>query len=115
MCGKRVIDTVTNQICVSAKEALGDKLEKVVLFGSYARGDYDEESDIDVMVLADIQPEEADDTYNKIRGLMGDYSLDLEYGVVISLIIVCSTIYREYIDILPFYMNVRKEGVELYA
>lgn len=31
----------------------GSKLKRVILFGSYARGDYDEESDIDVMFLID--------------------------------------------------------------
>ncbi len=28
-----------------------EKLKRVILFGSYARGDYDEELDIDVMFL----------------------------------------------------------------
>jgi predicted nucleotidyltransferase len=32
---------------------LGDKLYKIILFGSYARGDNDNESDIDIMVLSE--------------------------------------------------------------
>jgi predicted nucleotidyltransferase len=40
MCDKAVLDTITKKVCVSAREVLGDKLEKVVLFGSYARGDF---------------------------------------------------------------------------
>jgi predicted nucleotidyltransferase len=113
MCDKAVLDTITKKVCISAREVLSNKLEKVVLFGSYARGDYDKDSDVDIMVLADIQPEDADKTRDKIRGLMGN--LGLEYDVLISLHMVCSMYFHQYIDILPFYMNVQKDGVELYA
>lgn len=33
------------------KDILHDKLTKIILYGSYARGDYKENSDIDIMVL----------------------------------------------------------------
>ena len=29
---------------------------KVILYGSYARGDYQDDSDIDIMILLDIKP-----------------------------------------------------------
>jgi uncharacterized protein len=113
MCDKAVLDEVTKRVCAAAKEVLGDKLEKVVLFGSYARGDYHEWSDIDIMILADIQPEEVDETRKKIRSFMN--YIELEYDVIVSLSMVCSKNYYQYINVLPFYRNVQKEGVELYA
>jgi len=33
------------------KGEYGDKIEKIILFGSYARGDYRGESDVDIIVL----------------------------------------------------------------
>jgi len=45
MCDKAVLNEITERVCAAAKEVLGGKLEKVVLFGSYARGDYREWSD----------------------------------------------------------------------
>ena len=36
------------------KKILGKKLKKVILYGSYARGDYTENSDIDIMVLTSL-------------------------------------------------------------
>jgi len=43
------------------------------------------------------------------------WELDLEHDVLVSLNVTdCATFY-EYIDDLPFYMNVLKEGVELSA
>jgi uncharacterized protein len=113
MCDKAVLDEVTKRVCAAAKEVLGDKLEKVVLFGSYARGDYREWSDIDIMILADIQPEEVDETRKKIRSFMN--YIELEYDTIVSLSMVCSKNYNRYINVLPFYRNVQKEGVELYA
>ncbi|MDR0307349.1 MAG: nucleotidyltransferase domain-containing protein [Chitinispirillales bacterium] len=113
MCDKTVLETITKKICIAAKEVLGGKLEKVVLFGSYARGDYREDSDIDIMILADIALEEESKTRRKIRGLMDH--IDLEYNVLVCLSVTCSSNFYNWINVLPFYMNVQKEGVELYA
>jgi predicted nucleotidyltransferase len=113
VCSKPVLNYITEKLYRSAKGVLGDKLEKVILFGSYARGDYNEESDIDFFVLADIQPEDADEVRDGIRTRMGD--VDLEYDVVTCVHIGCSAIFHKYIDTLPFYRNVQKDGVVLYA
>jgi len=113
MCDKAVLDTITKKVCASAKEVLGSKLEKVVLFGSYARGDYDEESDIDIFVLADIQPEDANQERMKIRASMKN--IELELDVVISLHMACSAIFHRFVGVTPFYKNVVNDGVELYA
>jgi len=49
---------IYNEVSTKVRSALGDKLNKIILYGSYARGDYDVESDIDIMVLADISENE---------------------------------------------------------
>jgi len=113
MCSKEVLNKITEKICIASKEVLGEKLEKVILFGSYARGDYDEESDIDIMVLADIEREEANAVRRKIRDQMG--YLSLEYDVVVSLHMACSVIFHRFVGVMPYYKNVVKDGIELYA
>ena len=45
------INIIVALLANKAKEIASDKLVKVILYGSYARGDYEEWSDIDVMVL----------------------------------------------------------------
>jgi len=113
MCDKAVLDEITSRVCAAAKEVLGDKLEKVVLYGSYARGDYNEYSDIDLFVLADIPQEDCCGTGLKICGFSND--LELEHNILICPHVTSSAIFRTYYDTLPFFMNVIKEGVELYA
>ena len=40
------IDIIMNELIEKTIPIFGGKLKKVVLYGSYARGDFDEESDI---------------------------------------------------------------------
>ncbi|GBU23242.1 hypothetical protein R80B4_03159 [Fibrobacteres bacterium R8-0-B4] len=113
LCDKAVLDEVTSRVCAAAKEVLGEKLKKVLLYGSYARGDYDEYSDIDIFILADIPQEECcragSDIYHRIS------MFELEQGLIICPHVTGSAIFHEYSDTLPYYMNVIKEGIELYA
>jgi len=113
MCTKAVLDEITREVAREARRQLGDKLDKVILYGSYARGDYDAESDIDIMVLADIALEERWQTSKLLSRKLG--WLDLKHDVLISLNVTdCATFYK-YLDALPFYGNVMKDGVELHA
>jgi predicted nucleotidyltransferase len=45
------IESIVRDFKVALQGLYGDRLQEVVLYGSYARGDYDEESDIDLMII----------------------------------------------------------------
>lgn len=113
MCTKAELQEIAEKVVQAAKDSLGDKLERVILYGSYARGDYDNESDIDIMVLAKIPLKDRGSERNKIRKLLN--YIDLEYDVVLSLnIIDCETYFR-FFHVEPFYQNIAKDGVVLSA
>ena len=103
------ISEITHKVHRAAKSALGDKLDKIVLFGSYARGDYDSESDIDFCIIANVPREETTkwrrDINNRISGI------DIEYDLLVSLHVINSSMFYNHIDVLPFYKNVLQEGV----
>ena len=110
------LDTIVNEISKRVQEVLGDKLKKIILYGSYARGDYEEYSDIDIMVLADIREDDEDermDIRNKMVRISSD--LGLEYDVLISIIVKNHDFFYSWIDVLPFYRNVLKDGILLYG
>ena len=113
MCGQMELDQITSVVVQAAKDSLGDKLDKVILYGSYARGDYNNESDIDIMILADIPLEDRWRTYLEISRLTG--WIDLKYDVLTSINITDCATFIKYSDDLPFYRNVLKEGVLLSA
>ena len=113
MCSKSILNEITSKVSNAAKECLGDKLDKVFLYGSYARGDSFSDSDIDILVLANIPREDTRKIYKKIWSIIGD--LDLEYNVFISIHVTDCTTFYQYANDLPFYMNVLRDGVELSA
>lgn len=93
------------------KDILKDKLSKVILYGSYARGDYKENSDIDIMVLTTLTDAEIEEEKKKIFDLAFDFMM--EYGVDISVIIKNERHFNYWLGVLPFYNNIEKEGVVL--
>lgn len=111
MCTKNQLNIITESIAKLAKEIFGDKLRSVILYGSYARGDYDNESDIDIMILVDIPREEIRLYKEPILCRADD--LGLEYNILVSPYIKDSYTFDKYLGAMPFYQNVQKEGVPI--
>ena len=113
MCSQSVLKEITDKVVQAAKDSLGDKLDKVFLYGSYARGDHNEESDIDIMVLADIPRVDRGIEREKMRKLLG--YVDLELDIVLSINITDCTTFYKYLRVEPFFQNVLRDGVVLSA
>ncbi len=111
MCSQSQLNEILQKVALKSKEIFGSSLNSVILFGSYARGDYEEESDIDILILADIPSHKLSDYREHIDRLCGD--LLWEYGVVVSAIEKDTETYNRYSNILPFYKNIVKEGVKI--
>lgn len=103
------ISSIVYSFAVQCRRILGSKLSKIILYGSYARGDYRSNSDVDVMILVNMTDEEIKMIENDIYDLAFD--IEMETGVDISPIIKNEQHYLYWVDTLPFYRNVRDEGV----
>ncbi len=112
MCDKSQLGEIMNRIVVFSKETFGEKFKNVILYGSYARGDYDDESDIDVMIMVDMSREELVEYRRKINNFCAD--LDLQYNVLLSSKLQSQPFFNEWVNTLPFYQNVIRDGV-MYA
>ena len=67
---------------IEVREFLLRLLKSVILYGSYARGDYTPDSDIDIMILVDLSVEEMD-AYSDALSELGFYSNVQKEGVVL--------------------------------
>ena len=103
--------TLLEQYTEILKGIYGNHLKVVILYGSYARGDYTEDSDIDIMVLTTLTDKEIEQIETEIYDLAFDYLMD--YGVDISVVIKNEEQFNYWLGALPFYDNVRKEGMVL--
>lgn len=90
---------------------LGKDLSAVVLYGSYARGDYIEDSDVDVMVLVKC----SENNIRKYRDRVSDCAFDylMKYGIDISPVIKNEEHFNYWVDHLPYYRSVRDEGIPI--
>ena len=91
----------------------GNKLKAVILYGSVARGTATEESDIDIMVLVDGTAQELRTFEDQLSDVSTDISI--KYFMVFSIIDISYQEYMRWVNTSPFYRNVSKEGVILYA
>ncbi|MDD3337357.1 MAG: nucleotidyltransferase domain-containing protein [Lachnospiraceae bacterium] len=92
-----------------AQKIIGSSLKKIIVYGSYARGDYNENSDIDVMILTSLSDEEIRHIENSIYDLAFNFQMD--YLIDISVIIKNEDQFQYWLGALPFYDNVQREGV----
>ena len=113
MCSQKVLSTITNQIIDAAKGLLGEKLDKVILYGSYARGDYNAESDIDIIVIADVSHEEIKAIEDNLWHI--GWELGYEYDVIVTVFLKDCATFNKFLSAEPFYRNVVKDGVILSA
>ncbi len=93
------------------KALFGTHLKQIMVYGSYARGDYHENSDIDVMILTDID----ENVISKYRDIASDCAFDylMKYGVDISPVVKNADHFEHWKKTVPYYQNVEKEGIRI--
>lgn len=98
-----------HQLSQDVKRALtelyGERLERVILYGSYARGDFHAESDVDYLVVL-CDEVRAGKEVREMASVIGP--LALNYGVEVSIFPVNATTYESGYTL--FYQAIQQEG-----
>ncbi len=100
------IRAIISELESELRALYGPQLVRLVLFGSQARGDAEEGSDIDLLVVL-AGPVDAWEEIERSGRIVSD--LSLKHAVVISCVFVAAERYAS--EESPLLLNVRREGV----
>ena len=87
-----------------------DSTAVIILYGSYARKDNNDNSDIDLLILINKPNLTSQETKNIKYPL---YNIEFEYGKIISPLVLTRNDWETKHRITPFYENVVSEGIVL--
>lgn len=109
----QMIQDHIEQYIAELKKTYGFHLRKIILYGSYARGDFRPDSDIDIMILLDM-PDLELKAYSQELSYM-TYDFNLDHGLDIKPIAKSEAHFKKWVVNYPFYANIQKEGIVLYG
>ena len=109
MCDKSQLNKITGQIIEAYRDIYGQAIKNIVMYGSFARGDFDDESDIDFAAIVEGERQ----VLQKQLEIVWDKASDigLEYDAVVSPVVIAYDEFIQFKDKLPYYQNIDKEGI----
>lgn len=110
---ENILNRLLKSIYRNMNKMVGESLKEVILYGSYARGDYDDESDIDIALIVDMDRPGAEKLLRSLMEYISNFSLDND--VVVSLNCIPEKEFNYYKSAMPYYRNIDREGVRLSA
>jgi predicted nucleotidyltransferase len=111
MCTVQQLESIKSQIVNSYRNVYGNSIVEIILYGSYARGDYDSNSDIDFTAVVRGDRRELQDKLKIVWDMSAD--IGLENDVVISPTVIPADEFEQYKSSLPYYRNIEKEGLRI--
>ncbi|MCD8048903.1 MAG: nucleotidyltransferase domain-containing protein [Clostridia bacterium] len=109
----QTIQNIIEKYVSEMQKIYGEHLRKVILYGSYARGDFKEDSDIDIMILLALSDLEIKNYRHQLSEIT--YDFNDYYGTDIKPIAKSEEHFMKWVENYPFYANINKEGVALYG
>lgn len=103
-------DDMKKELVRGLTEIFGKNMCAIILFGSVARGDAVDESDIDIAVI--IKKEMDIQTKRYFISWVAD--MDIRYEKVFSIVDIQEKNIKKWESVLPFYQNIQREGIVLW-
>lgn len=111
MCTESQLSKISKEMVECYRVVYGNDIVEIILYGSYARGDYAEGSDIDIVAVvhgsrADLQ--------KKLKAVWDiSAELGLENDIIVSPTVIPYDEFVKYKKTLPYYRNIAEEGKKI--
>ena len=109
---QEIIDRVTNITKEQIPAMMHDDVRAIIMYGSCARGDYTEDSDVDVAILTDSNRAESKKYGDELDELATQIGLDT--FAIVNYVCLPYQEFEEKKEWYPYFMSIEKEGVLLY-
>ena len=103
-------DEIREELVQGLTDIFGNNISMIILYGSVARGDATQQSDVDIAIVVKNQMDDA----TKRRFLCWAADLDIRYERVFSIVDILEGNMKKWENVLPYYQNVKKEGIVLW-
>lgn len=103
-------NTMKEDLTQGLVDLFSDSILAIILYGSVARNDNTDESDIDIVIIIKNEMDDA----TKEQFIHWSAELDLRYDRVFSIIDIQEENMEKLGNVLPFYQNIQKEGIILW-
>ena len=109
MCNQNQAIAILGEVYAACNPIFGNAIKDAYLYGSYARGDYHAESDIDILLTVDLPPEDIAKHRRSIAEVTSE--LSLKHDITVAVAIKPLEQFLRYAQVLPYYQNVLGEGI----
>lgn len=111
MCKRSELDDIIKMVVDIYRNTYGDSIVEIILYGSYARGDEQADSDIDIVAIVNGERKILQDALVEVWNRVDDVSID--YETVISPTVIPYQEYLKWKEDIPYYRNIDKEGIRV--
>lgn len=105
-----LLDEMKEELVQGLTAIFQNNISMIVLYGSVARNEATNVSDIDIAIII----KEEMDNQTKKRFISWAADLDIRYEKVFSIVDIREDNMKKWERVLPFYQNIRKEGIVLW-
>lgn len=99
------------ELVAGLRAILGKNIQQIILYGSAAKREETAESDIDIAIILN----QGFDKETREEFIAWAAEMDLKYEKVFSIVDIEKENMDKWGNVLPFYKNIRKEGIVLWT
>ena len=111
MCTETQLNTIMKKMIECYRKVYGNAVVDIFLYGSYARGDYTEGSDIDITAVVHGERTELQEKLKSVWDISA--KVGLENDIIVSPAVIPYDEFVKYKLEVPYYRNIAEEGLKI--